>query len=73
MRMRRCDVLAGAVRMVMVIVTVVMIVPTRNKLGMVRHAEIGIIASDAPPRHTSRGFLHWRLRTPATVRAAPPS
>src|SRR5882757_2083001 len=30
------------------------------------------IASDAPPRHTSRGFLGG-LRTPAPVRAAPPS
>src|SRR5229473_7169456 len=32
------------------------------------------IASDAQLRHTSRGFLHWRLAYAGpTVRAAPPS
>src|SRR5882724_6886778 len=31
------------------------------------------IASDAPPRHTSRGFLHWRFAYAGPVRAAPPS
>ncbi|MGY2903689.1 hypothetical protein ACVWVY_002710 [Bradyrhizobium sp. URHC0002] len=31
------------------------------------------IASDAKPPHTSRGFLPWRLRTPAPACAAPPS
>jgi hypothetical protein len=32
------------------------------------------IASDAPPFHTSRGFLHWRFAYAGpTVRAAPPS
>jgi uncharacterized membrane protein YkgB len=50
MRMRRCDVLAGAVRMVMVIVTVVMIVTTENKLGMMRHAEIGMNLADGGGR-----------------------
>src|SRR5260370_40981265 len=31
------------------------------------------IASDAPPRHTSRGFLHWRFADAGSVSAAPPS
>src|SRR5258708_38180329 len=31
------------------------------------------IASDAPPRHTSRGFLHWRFADAGPVSAAPPS
>src|SRR5258705_1600164 len=40
----------------------------------VRHDSRQIpIASDGPPRHTSRGFLHWRFAYAGPVSAAPPS